>query len=183
MQNNSKKIKTLNNKYGFSLIEMLVAVALFTIVMLIGAGSLLSLVDANRKAQALNSVINNLNFALESMSRNLRVGTNYNCDGIVDCPSGGTSLSFTSSEGENMVYRYDSSAKLIERSKDGGTYITITAPEVTIDEFAFVVEGASPTDNLQPKIIIKIRGTAGVKKKVKTNFNLQTTVSQRILDQ
>ena len=182
MQNNSKKNKIPNNKRGFSLIEMMVAVTLFSMVMLIGVGALLSLIDANKKAQALNSVMNNLNFAVESMSRNLRVGTNYNCGGGPDCTSGGTSVSFISSKGENIVYQYNSSEKRIEISKDGGAYVTITAPEVTIDDFAFLVKGASSSDNLQPRIVIKIRGTAGVKEKIKTSFNLQTTVSQRVID-
>ena len=41
---------------GFTLVEMIVAVALFAVVMLISVAALLSLVDANRKAQALQSV-------------------------------------------------------------------------------------------------------------------------------
>jgi len=77
IQNFSKTKKVLPcKKNGFTLIEMLVAVSLFVFVMLIGVGVLLSIIDANRKARALSSVMNNLNFALESMSRNIRVEQN-----------------------------------------------------------------------------------------------------------
>ena len=42
---------------GFTLIEMLVSIALFAIVMVVCVGALLSLVTANKKAQALESVM------------------------------------------------------------------------------------------------------------------------------
>ena len=84
---------------------MMVSVALFAIVMLIAGATLLSLVYANRKAQALQSVVNNLNVSLDAMVRNIREGSNYrcgvdeepltgNCDGN-DTPLGGTILYFT----------------------------------------------------------------------------------------
>ncbi|MBX9765465.1 type II secretion system GspH family protein, partial [Patescibacteria group bacterium] len=45
---------------GFTLVELMVAVSIFAIVMMIGVGALLSLVQTNRRAQAINSVMNNL---------------------------------------------------------------------------------------------------------------------------
>jgi len=74
-----------NTKYrshGFTLIEMIVAVGLFSIVMLVSISALLSLVDANRKAQALQSVMNNLNIAVDGMVREIREGSNYRCGSI-----------------------------------------------------------------------------------------------------
>ena len=65
---------------GFSLIEMIVAVALFAVVMLVAVGALLALVDANRKARALESVMNNLNITLDSMVRAMRMGSAFNCN-------------------------------------------------------------------------------------------------------
>ncbi len=53
-----------SSQRGFTLIEMIVAVAVFSIVMVVGAGALLSIVDANRRGQAQQTVINNLNFAI-----------------------------------------------------------------------------------------------------------------------
>lgn len=218
MKNNNKKSKILNlqnqngltsipihigassKKRGFTLIEMLVATALFSSVMLIGVSALLSLIDANKKAQALNSVMNNLNFAIESMSRNIRMGTIYHCEfsnsipppNITepkDCVDGGKLLAFEPSGGnlldpsDQIVYRINEAS--LERSENGGltgTFINITAPEVTIEEFSFYVEGASPLDNLQPRVVMVIRGSIGAKSKIRTELNLQTMVSQRVLD-
>lgn len=192
------KNKSTTNK-GFSLIEMLVAVALFTSVMLIGVSALLSLMDANKKAQSLNSVMNNLNFALESMSRNMRVGTTYHCetgntvppdiDQVKDCASGGKLVGFEASGGDSgdpndqFVYRVNGTQLEMSKSSGSpGTFIAITAPEVIIDSFFFYVDGTSPSDNFQPRIVMTIQGSAGVGDKVKTKFNLQTMVSQRVLD-
>src|SRR3989338_4304258 len=66
---------------GFTLVETIVATALFTVVMLIAVGSLLSIVSVNRKAQALHLVMNNLNVALDGMVRAIRTGSNYYCGG------------------------------------------------------------------------------------------------------
>ncbi|MFQ5661816.1 MAG: type II secretion system protein J [Candidatus Paceibacteria bacterium] len=192
------KNKSTINK-GFSLVEMLVAVALFASVMLIGVGALLSLIDANRKAQSLNSVINNLNFALESMSRNMRVGTTYHCsvnnnvppniDSTKDCKNGGKLVGFESSGGDpndpndQFVYRINGSQ--LEMSKTSGSansFISITASEVTIEDFNFYVDGTSTSDDFQPRIIMTIKGSAGIDEKTKTEFNLETMVSQRVLD-
>ena len=49
--------------------------------MLIAGATLLSLVYANRKAEALQSVMNNLNISLDNMVRNVRMGSNYRCRG------------------------------------------------------------------------------------------------------
>lgn len=194
MKNYNKK----NN--GFSLIEMLVAVALFSGVMLIGVGALLSLIDANRKAQAINSVMNNLNFAIENISRNVRVGTTYHCepnaspvpvniDTPKDCVNGGKLFAFEASNGDpedksdQVIYRLKDN--VLEKSINGGaagTFVSIIAPEVSIKKFVFYVDGTSSSDNMQPRVVIVIQGTAGISEKTKTEFNLQTTISQRVLD-
>ena len=178
---------------------MLVSVALFSGVMLIAVGALLSLIDANRKAQALNSIMNNLNFALENMSRNLRVGTNYHCETLAaiappadidtptNCINGGKYLAFESSKGslnnnaDQVVYRVID--KTLEKSANSGQdFVAITAPEVSIDDFFFYVDGNALNDNRQPRVVMILHGSAGNKAKTKTEFNLQTMVSQRILD-
>lgn len=171
---------------------MLVAVALFSVVVLVSVSALLSVVDANRKAQSLHSVMNNLNFALENMSRHIRTGRNYRCGSTAnietpqDCPNGDTVFAFEASDGtsgdtnDQVVYRYTDT--YIERSTDGGSsYQRITAPEVTIDELSFYVVGTARGDTEQPRVTMVVRGTAG-SNELATDFNVQTTVSQRLFD-
>jgi prepilin-type N-terminal cleavage/methylation domain-containing protein len=82
-------IKKISHSHGFSLIEILISLAIFALVVTAGAAAILSSISANQKAQSLNSVITNVNLALESMAREIRLGSNYVAG------SGNTSLSFT----------------------------------------------------------------------------------------
>lgn len=76
-----KKNIGVNKDEGFTLVEMLIAVALFSIVMLISTATIFSIIGGNRKAQAINAVSNNLNFAIESMVRDIKTGYGYTCKG------------------------------------------------------------------------------------------------------
>lgn len=84
---NFKKIKRTrgqkgyNVRRGFTLIEMLVAVALFAVVMLVSTAVIFSIIGGNKKAQGINAVSNNLNFAVESMVRDIKTGYGYSCYG------------------------------------------------------------------------------------------------------
>ncbi|MCE9541611.1 type II secretion system GspH family protein [Candidatus Kaiserbacteria bacterium] len=184
---------------GFTLVEMIVAVGLFAIVMLVSISALLSLVDANRKAQALQSVMNNLSIAVDGMVREIREGSNYRCGGVspsnpncTDAP-GGSVFYFTpncTGSCSDWAYVFDSTGTYcgtnrLCRSVDGGvSFLPLTSPEVTIDaSSAFYVIGAARTDQVQPKVLIIIKGSAGVAKaKVRTTFHIQSTAVQRVLD-
>lgn len=202
----------LNTQRGFTLVEMMVAVALFAVVMTISVGALLALVDANRKAQAVQSVMNNLNIALDGMVRNIRMGITYHCDDTTefskavlatrgDCVSGGE-LAFEAfgndieDNTDQWVYWFEDGR--IWKSEDArDTALPITAPEVVIDSFQVFVTGAegalnSNGDVIQPKVVFSIQGTAGSEdsafsvvgtaKRIRTTFNIQAVASQRLLD-
>jgi prepilin-type N-terminal cleavage/methylation domain-containing protein len=180
---------------GFTLVEILVSVMIFSIVMLIAVGALLSMLDANRKAQVLKSSINNLSFALENMSRQMRAGSSYHCGTgtltePLDCINGASQFAFEkyggnpASANDQVVYRLSNNR--IERSLDGGAvYLPITAPEVVVEELMFYVVGAPPTDSPkeQPKVIITMRGYAGENQRIRTEVRLETMVTQRTLDE
>ncbi|OGG53486.1 hypothetical protein A3H16_01795 [Candidatus Kaiserbacteria bacterium RIFCSPLOWO2_12_FULL_53_8] len=190
---------------GFTLVEMIVAVGLFAVVMLVCVGALLSLVNANRKAQALQSVMNNLNIALDGMVRSVRQGSSY--DGSQDCISnnttgpndctGGSSVFAFQPYGDTSqprwIYSFTQDANGIGRiyKSVSGTIAglgPITAPEVSIDDMKFYVVGTTrPTpgspDFVQPKVVIVIKGSAGVAgSPARTTFHIQATAVQRVLD-
>ncbi len=185
---------------GFTLVEMIVAVALFAVVMLVSVGALLSLSGANRKAQALQSVMNNLNIALDGMVRSIRMGSNYHCGGgdftqTQDCQNGDAVLAFEPFGGnptnpsDQWIYRFDTTGTYcgknrICKSEDGGAHnFAITAPEITIESMKFYVVGTTQRDLVQPKVVMTIKGTAGATNvQTKTTFNIQATAVQRLLD-
>ncbi len=61
------------------MLEMLVSLGVFSVAAVIAIGALVRMTSLNRSAQALQSAMNNVSFALESISREMRVGTNYTC--------------------------------------------------------------------------------------------------------
>jgi len=75
---------------GFTLIEIIVSLALFSVVITIAVGALLILIASNRQLQNEQSVLSNLSFALDSMTREIRTGSNYYC-AANDSASFGTS--------------------------------------------------------------------------------------------
>jgi prepilin-type N-terminal cleavage/methylation domain-containing protein len=184
---------------GFTLVEMIVSVALFAIVMLVCVGALLALVGANRKVHALQSVMNNLNITLDGMTRAIRMGSSFDgsagCTGGLngkDCTGGSTQFSFQpfGNPPGGQPWRYRVNNGRLERSIGGQAYAPITSPDVTIESLSFYVVGSargcdvpSPCQPTQPKVVIVVKGTAPVNNsKAKTTFHIQVTAVQRLLD-
>ena len=180
-------------RHGFSLIELLVSVALFTVVMTASIGTLLALINANQKAQSLKAVINNLEFSLDSMSRTIRTGRLYYCTDSVpgtlpgtdtlDCPDGARGIVLTDDHGNRLAYRLGGATIERRDSNSGATWIALSAPEVVIEDMRFYVTGSALGDTAQPTATISIRGHAGSKVSTDSSFNVETTVTQRVLDQ
>jgi type II secretory pathway pseudopilin PulG len=178
---------------AFTLIEVMIAVGIFSVVMVVSIGALLSLADANRKTQALQSVLYNLNTSIDGMVRAIRMGSEY------QVINNGTELSFlpygapSSAATERWVYRWEdtnndgAADRLVKVYKPQGFSSRITVPltgkEVTIDRARFYLDGADPTDLLQPRILIILQGKAGADKvKTTTTFSIQASATQRLLD-
>ena len=178
----------------------MIAITLFTIVMIIGTGAVLQTNTVHKKTQSVRSAVDNLNFIMEDMARNLRLGANYHClangDPYVQptpqTPSNcanSTAISFIPTSGttnNDVVYRLDpaTSYSTLQKSKDGGsTFSTLTPAEVVINsaKSGFTVIGALNNDQIEPRVIIRLSGTVNYKN-LPTTFNLETTVSQRLLD-
>ena len=71
--------KSPRKNQGFTLVEMIISIMIFAIVAVVALGALVKIISTNRKAQTLQSSITNLNFAVEALSRELRVGSTYDC--------------------------------------------------------------------------------------------------------
>jgi prepilin-type N-terminal cleavage/methylation domain-containing protein len=169
--------RTRKTTTGFTLIEMMVSVALFAIVVMISMTAILSVVDSNKRAQAMKSVMNNLNFALETMTRSLKTGTGMtfsNCTGIgivckeitVDDQILGGNVTYSLGTGDDIN-------RLMRTGAIGSG--PITAPEVDIKNLMFIDgRGAG-----QPSAIIVIEGVVKLNERVSSDFHIQTTVTQR----
>ena len=127
---------------GFTLVEIMVATSIFMVIMLVALGSLITSSDTAKKAQALRTAMDNVNFALESMTRSLRMGSDYYCvasgssvslpvpAGIYnDCPlsgSGGGAVVFTPADnppGSHPPGARDTAYTVVQRSDGTGTFV------------------------------------------------------------
>ncbi|HVV15093.1 MAG TPA: type II secretion system protein [Candidatus Paceibacterota bacterium] len=201
------------NKGGFTLIEIMVSVTIFSIVMVVSMGALLSISAADKKAETLKTVMNNLNFAIESMSRTIRTGTLYDCGrgANTDCTDGAQEVGFhpvdAASPGARTKYKFETTAApcgqsalatagcIMRDTGDGSGYLSITAPEVVITSLKFYLVGSSPADTLQARITIALSGFVKISGNPASMadclatpaqcsvFNIQTSVTQRLYDQ
>ncbi len=162
---------------GFTLVEMIVSVAIFATVVLIAVGALLSIIDVNRKANELRVVMENLNFAVESIARDVRTGTDYGCATIPGNCDDGSELYFIDQGGDDVRYALTGTA-ITRRVESGGDVIPVTSSEIIIEGLHFWVRGVGP-DQKQPRVLMTVQGMAGVEGKNETRFSLQTTISQR----
>lgn len=189
-------------KNGFTLIEMMVSVAIFSLVMVVALGSLLAISAADRKAQTLKTVMDNLSFSMEGMSRTIRTGVNYHCDTTnmagatltpQDCSSSGaTYFAFLSNDSyytayclkNNQIWRMRSTTLpgLSTVCASNG-FLPITAPEIVVSNLTFYVKGAPLADGIQPKTTMLLSGYVNIGSNASTTFSLQTSVTQRIYDQ
>jgi prepilin-type N-terminal cleavage/methylation domain-containing protein len=166
--------KKISNNSGFTLIEMMVSVALFSIVLIVVMGSILTIVDVNRKSQSLTVVMNDLSFALDSFNRTVKTGEIETLDGLH------TAITILNQDEQRITYEYDSNAKAILRSVEGGSQdVPITSDEVEIERAEFTVFDG--TDQ-QPRVLVLIRGVANVSPRISSDFTIQTTISERNLD-
>lgn len=158
---------------GFTLIEMLVSLALYTVVVTIAVGSLLVLIAGSSRGQAEQSVMTTLTFALDSMTREIRTGSGYYCqsfasgafsgqeslgtstrdcydgDGATMSPFHGISFieggnSITTTGATRIAYYFDSDKKTILRRVGDNAPESIVSDTISINRADFFVTGSTP---------------------------------------
>ena len=92
---------------GYTLVELIIAIGLFSIIMTLSSGAYLMMIGLNRQAQGIATGINDLSFAIETMTRDIRTGSLYSCGiglGLGDCPLGSSSFSFKNKDSLTVSY-------------------------------------------------------------------------------
>ncbi len=176
------------------MIEVMIATALFTVIVVISIGAVLSVAANHKRVQGMRVIVDNLSFIMEDMARNVRLGNTFHCDNssplnvAVSCPSGLTKLVFEGVNGDpavdadQIIYLISQTNNQVLKSKDGGTtYSNLTeVGEVTMDllRSGFIVTGAESGDNTATRVIIRLSGVIHFGG-IDSPFDLQTTVSPR----
>ncbi|MCX8015828.1 MAG: prepilin-type N-terminal cleavage/methylation domain-containing protein [Patescibacteria group bacterium] len=156
---------------GFTLIEILVATAVFLTVISITTATFLTSLRTQRYLLASINGTANLAYALEVMGREIRMGKSF------FAPTEDT-LNFLNVDNDAIVYRLNSVTQQIERSIGGGPFKTLTSPDVRVLSLRFIISGAERQDGQQVKvtILLKVASYAGRRQ---IESNIQTTISSR----
>lgn len=164
--------KNFSKKHGgFTLLEMIVSLAVFSVALFIATSTFLSVVNSDRKSHSTRIATDNLNLTLEDMSRRIKTGLNYNCSGnagVADCvPTTNPSsiIAFDDQTGTRIVYKrgvgsgaivggtsasgcgtgagYGVTQGCILRSDGGAAFLPITSQEIDITALRFFVVGSA----------------------------------------
>lgn len=192
------KLQRVHIVSGFSLIEVLVSLSIFTVVMIISVGSLMVLIGANARAQNSQAAITNISYMLDSMTREIRTGTDYYCAASGSLPTAGgatqdcaNSSSFAFNEGGRSLTRgltsnriaYRLNGSVVERRLSNQTWLPVTSRDITVTSLRFVTSGSTRNDAVAPTVTIFLSGTAGdASDDTLTEFDVQTTVVQQSID-
>jgi prepilin-type N-terminal cleavage/methylation domain-containing protein len=171
-------MSTHSNHRGYTLIELIVSVAIFSIVMLVASAAFLSLISLDRKARATNDVVSNLSYVIDSMERSIRTGTAYHA-------SPGTDFWFTDANGRFVQYRLTVTGTRgqIEEKIDTGAWAALTDPRVDVENLVFYPAGTVPSDTVQPTVIFTIRGTITPDpQSAPIEFVTESSATQRLID-
>ena len=174
---------------SYTLIEVLVAVSIFTIIIAAPTGFLVGSLKGQQKALASQKLLDNTSYTLEYISRALRMakkelsapaclsqnGLNY------EITQGGDGLKFINYKEECQEFFLEGTR--LKESKDGiENYLTSEDLEIT--SLKLKLSGQSQADTDQPRItlFLEIKGGKDLKDELRPLIKIQTTISQRNLD-
>lgn len=165
----------MNNK-GFTLIEMVVAVAVFTLLVTASTGVFLSAIRAQKTSLATQEVLDQTSYLMEYMSKALRMARKD----MTGACTGTAKLNYAF---ENQCIKFNNYQAACQQFCLDGTRLKdedgnyLTSDSLTVSSFNVILSGEiqPPADNQQPRVTIflEVQGKDG------SNIQIQTTISQR----
>ncbi len=195
--------KDLEMPRGFTLVEMLMAAFIFSLIISSASGVFVYCVRSQRVSLASQELLSQTSYAIEYMSRNIRMArkdVEGNCIVGYDnySPSDGVSTNITfirydNASQEERCHRFLLEDDQIKEQKCPGSLacfatapkIEITSPKVKVNSLKFKIKGGSqpPADEYQPRVTIFLDaegvGSGGDNS---PKVQIQATVSQRDID-
>ena len=180
---------------GFTLVELLVTITIFSVVIAITAAIFFSSVQSQRKNLASQELTSQVGYVAEYISRALRMAqkdmdgtcipsrTNYESIGVEE--KAVRFLMYDHDIDGNICHElrlYETSIQELrstdERYENFGAPLYLTSPSLIVNNAKFVVVGESQDDDIQPRVTILME----IQGQEESSMRLQTTVSQRNLD-
>lgn len=202
-------IRTHTKETGFTLIEVMIAMGIFTILVTIGIGAVLDTIRQHHSSQNARAVMDSLNFVMDDMASTVRLSQNVRClasgetfpvfttptDPVIpeSCPNltgAHNEIVLNDQSGNHVMYAIsvptpsDPASHIYKlRGEDPSKAQLVSPPEVSMDysHSGFFVHGAEAGDGSQPTVTIRLAGTISYQG-VNSKFAIETTVTLRSLD-
>ena len=161
---------------GFTLVELLVSLTILSIVLVIGTGVVLVSNNSVKQSRAERRAMDNINFAIESMSRSITYGHDFSCfspsvTSNCEITTGGSSELYFKGNylgTPNSSFKYERLTDIntnygyIARSISAGNPVSLTSNQIDIKELRFYVYNtdAFTLNPQQPRIVVTIKGTS-----------------------
>ncbi|MBI3638520.1 type II secretion system protein [Candidatus Wolfebacteria bacterium] len=165
-----------SNVVGFTTVELLVAMAIFVVLMSVATVSFVRALRAQRAIIALMEANDNASSALEQMAREMRSGTGFP-------GNSGEDVQFTNAKGEIVSYHLTADSAIergiVDPASGAVNYKKITADNIKIGSFKISLMG---NNVFPPRITISFSISVNNKYLEGFKTNIQTTVSARNID-
>ncbi len=192
--NKIEKNNKLGNKKGFTLMEVLVSVTIFSIIILSATNIFKLAIDAQRNAIATQNVQESLKFFLEVTAKEIRMAQKSEgaCSSIspseiyavTHITATKDMLSFKNFYGECVDYflASDGESQRFKVKRQKGSLVQedyISPAEININDLHFFLDAGSMTILRQPRVTINLNANSLDSGKFKSNMTLQTSITSR----
>lgn len=179
-----------NNQTGFTLLEMLIAVSLFTIVMVVSTTMFIRSMDIQSRSVNSRNLQESLNYALALMSSEAAgaVQDPTTCLLTLDCSdatqffcsySSNTKLTYKNTGGLCVIYELENDANGISRLKmsRNGIYAYLTPPSMQVTSLKFSAGNVDDATYPIGEVTMSITGQTLSGQEYPETLMLQTSVA------
>jgi prepilin-type N-terminal cleavage/methylation domain-containing protein len=178
MKNIENKIKN-DRKNGFTLIEIMVVAAIFSVLVIAISSIFVASIKVERNILASKKILGELSYVMEYMTRSLRMAEK---DTSGTCITSGSNYQITARGGIKFINTLKSNTcqeYFLDSGKikyaTGTEDLDLTSSTVNITKLDFEVVNETESDNLQPFVTIYVEASTPNS----PILQLQTSVSQR----
>jgi len=179
---------------GFTLVETLVALAIFSVVAIIAVGAFVVVISSGERVQNTRKAVDDVGFVVQDIVRESRLAVNHWCgnpdedpdldgDFVVptECLDGNSHIAFNILvDGEvDVVVEYQISDEgRIQKSVNFEPWVDLTSDELSDIDLKFVLKDQQSNGQIS-QIIIRVSATVGPGSEEEMVYKIQTSVHPR----
>jgi len=190
-------LKNIKRQRGVSLIELVVAVGLFAVITLSATAIFKLVIDGQRNSLSAQNVQENMRYAMEKMSKEMRMATigNHDCETLLDSAptavykvfnttDSDSTLYFKNQDNLCVAYYLDMSSKRLKIKLDTGSEIKddyITPAKIEVSDLKFFVndDEIGVFHSTQPCVTMTMKAKASGLKGGVQEMRIQFSISSR----